>query len=169
EQCEQALQDATPLNFIQCNNLPDTHFFPLRSATRTFGILLVRVENESLCQPYLHFLSNLANAIGLILETRLYQAQLAEAIEKLSQARDELEIRVAERTRELQYLNRRKDEFLATLAHELRNALAPTVNALTLISQPGSAASVPRLLPIISRQVNYLARLVDDLLDISRI
>jgi signal transduction histidine kinase/CheY-like chemotaxis protein len=169
EQCEQALQDATSLNFIQSNNLPDTHFFPLRSATRTFGILLVRVENESLCQPYLHFLSNLANAIGLILETRLYQAQLAQANEKLSQARDELEVRVAERTRELQYLNRRKDEFLATLAHELRNPLAPIVNALTLISQPEGAASVPRLLPIISRQVNYLVRLVDDLLEISRI
>ena len=58
EQCEQALH-ATSLNFIQLNNLPDTHFFPLRSATRTFGILLVRVENESLFQPHLHFLSNL--------------------------------------------------------------------------------------------------------------
>jgi signal transduction histidine kinase/ActR/RegA family two-component response regulator len=168
EQCEQALH-ATSLNFIQLNNPPDTHFFPLRSATRTFGILLVRVEDESLCQPYLHFLSNLANEIGLILETRLYQAQVAQAIEKVSQARDELEVRVAERTRELEYLNRRKDEFLATLAHELRNALAPIVNALTLISQPDSAASVPRVLPIISRNANYLTRLIDDLLEMSRI
>lgn len=169
EQWEQALQDATSLGFIQLNNLPDTHFFPLRSATRTFGILLVRVENESLCQPYLHFLSNLANEIGLILETRLYQAQLAQAIEKLSQARDELEVRVAERTRELEYLNRRKDEFLATLEHELRNALAPIVNALTLISQPDGAASVSRVLPIISRNASYLTRLIDDLLEMSRI
>ena len=65
--------------------------------------------------------------------------------------------------------NRRKDEFLATLAHELRNPLAPIVNALTLIAQPDGAASVQRLLPIISRQVNYMVRLVDDLLEISRI
>jgi PAS domain S-box-containing protein len=65
--------------------------------------------------------------------------------------------------------NQRKDEFLATLAHELRNSLAPIVNALTLIAQPDGAASVPRLLPIISRQVNYMVRLVDDLLEISRI
>ena len=65
--------------------------------------------------------------------------------------------------------NRRKDEFLATLAHELRNPLAPIVNALTLIAQPEGIASVPRLLPIISRQVNYMVRLVDDLLEISRI
>jgi CheY-like chemotaxis protein len=65
--------------------------------------------------------------------------------------------------------SRRKDEFLATLAHELRNPLAPIVNALALIAQPDGAASVPRLLPIISRQVNYMVRLVDDLLEISRI
>jgi CheY-like chemotaxis protein len=43
------------------------------------------------------------------------------------------------------------------------------VNALALIAQPDGAASVPRLLPIISRQVNYMVRLVDDLLEISRI
>ena len=50
-----------------------------------------------------------------------------------------------------------------------RNPLAPIVNALTLIAQPEGIASVPRLLPMISRQVNYMARLVDDLLEISRV
>lgn len=65
--------------------------------------------------------------------------------------------------------NRCKDEFLATLAHELRNPLAPVVNALALISSPDGAASISRLLPIINRQVNYMVRLVDDLLEISRI
>ncbi|PTR17225.1 PAS domain S-box-containing protein [Nitrosospira sp. Nsp2] len=65
--------------------------------------------------------------------------------------------------------NRRKDEFLATLAHELRNPLAPIVNALALIAQPEGIASAPRLLPIISRQVDYMVHLVDDLLEISRI
>ncbi|MCC2682975.1 MAG: sensor hybrid histidine kinase [Nitrosospira multiformis] len=65
--------------------------------------------------------------------------------------------------------DRRKDEFLATLAHELRNPLGPVVNALALISRPDGAASISRLLPIINRQVNYMVRLVDDLLEISRI
>jgi PAS domain S-box-containing protein len=65
--------------------------------------------------------------------------------------------------------DRRKDEFLATLAHELRNPLAPIVSALTLIVRPDGAAEVPRLLPVINRQVNYMVRLVDDLLEISRI
>jgi CheY-like chemotaxis protein/two-component sensor histidine kinase len=65
--------------------------------------------------------------------------------------------------------DRRKDEFLATLAHELRNPLAPIVSALTLIARPDGTAEIPRLLPVISRQVNYMVRLVDDLLEISRI
>jgi PAS domain S-box-containing protein len=65
--------------------------------------------------------------------------------------------------------DRRKDEFLATLAHELRNPLAPISNALALIARPEGEAAVPHLLPVISRQVNYMVRLVDDLLEISRI
>ncbi len=65
--------------------------------------------------------------------------------------------------------NRRKDEFLATLAHELRNPLAPISNALALIARPDGAAAIPRLLPVINRQVSHMVRLVDDLLEISRI
>ncbi|WP_090370934.1 PAS domain S-box protein [Nitrosospira sp. Nl5] len=69
----------------------------------------------------------------------------------------------------LKETDRRKDEFLATLAHELRNPLAPISNALALIARPDGAAAIPRLLPVINRQVNYMVRLVDDLLEISRI
>jgi PAS domain S-box-containing protein len=65
--------------------------------------------------------------------------------------------------------DRRKDEFLATLAHELRNPLAPISNALALIARPDGEAAIQQLLPVISRQVNYMVRLVDDLLEISRI
>ncbi|SEO54597.1 PAS domain S-box protein [Nitrosovibrio sp. Nv6] len=65
--------------------------------------------------------------------------------------------------------DRRKDEFLATLAHELRNPLAPIANALALIARPEGATAVSHLLPVINRQVNYMIRLVDDLLEISRI
>jgi PAS domain S-box-containing protein len=66
--------------------------------------------------------------------------------------------------------NRRKDEFLATLAHELRNPLAPIRNAVTLLGRPGMAA--PQLewsRAVIGRQVEQMARLIDDLLDIARI
>jgi PAS domain S-box-containing protein len=66
--------------------------------------------------------------------------------------------------------NRRKDLFLSTLSHELRNPLAPLVNAVHLIRV--GAPSTPEMeysLKIIERQVDSLRRLVDDLLDLSRI
>jgi signal transduction histidine kinase/ActR/RegA family two-component response regulator/PAS domain-containing protein len=68
----------------------------------------------------------------------------------------------------LREADRRKDEFLATLAHELRNPLAPMRNALAVMRLPGGRqADRPR--EIIERQLSHLIRLVDDLLDVSRI
>jgi PAS domain S-box-containing protein len=64
--------------------------------------------------------------------------------------------------------NRAKDEFLAMLGHELRNPLSPILTALQLMKLRGSDAS-ERERTVIERQVNHLTRLVDDLLDVSRI
>ncbi|MEP7207480.1 MAG: ATP-binding protein [Casimicrobiaceae bacterium] len=66
--------------------------------------------------------------------------------------------------------DRRKDEFIATLSHELRNPLAPLRNALQLLrlTGAGDAATVP-IHAMMERQVNHLVRLVDDLLEMSRI
>ncbi|MCO5170170.1 MAG: ATP-binding protein [Planctomycetes bacterium] len=64
--------------------------------------------------------------------------------------------------------SRAKDEFLAMLGHELRNPLAPIVTAMELLRDPGGGEP-RRELRIIERQVGHLLRLVDDLLDISRI
>jgi signal transduction histidine kinase/ActR/RegA family two-component response regulator len=70
----------------------------------------------------------------------------------------------------LRVADQRKDEFLATLAHELRNPLAPMVNAVGLMRAPNADASIgARALDIIERQLRQLVRLVDDLLDVSRI
>jgi PAS domain S-box-containing protein len=70
----------------------------------------------------------------------------------------------------LKEADRRKDQFLATLAHELRNPLAPLRNALHIMKTPGvSAETVRHARDVMERQVQYLARLVDDLLDVSRI
>jgi PAS domain S-box-containing protein len=70
----------------------------------------------------------------------------------------------------LREADRRKDEFLATLAHELRNPLAPIVNALELLDVGASTSDTANeTRDIIKRQVHHLTRLVDDLLDISRI
>jgi PAS domain S-box-containing protein len=64
---------------------------------------------------------------------------------------------------------RRKDEFLATLAHELRNPLAPIRNSLRALRLSKGAATPDRLYAILDRQVDHLVRLVDDLMAMSRI
>jgi signal transduction histidine kinase/ActR/RegA family two-component response regulator len=69
---------------------------------------------------------------------------------------------------ELKKANRRKDEFLAMLGHELRNPLAPIVTALHLMRLKNDQTT-ERERNVIERQVNHLIRLVDDLLDVSRI
>ncbi len=70
----------------------------------------------------------------------------------------------------LKKADQRKDEFLATLAHELRNPLAPIRNASELLARvTGLAPNIERALTIIDRQSRHLARLVDDLLEVSRI
>jgi signal transduction histidine kinase len=66
--------------------------------------------------------------------------------------------------------SRRKDEFLAMLAHELRNPLAPIRNAVEIIrADKTNAAGIERMCELMERQVHHMSRMVDDLLDVSRI
>ncbi len=76
------------------------------------------------------------------------------------------ERRAAEAT--LREANRRKDEFLALLSHELRNPLAPILTAAQLMQRRGDVAT-PREREVILRQAQHLLRLVDDLLEVSRV
>jgi signal transduction histidine kinase len=69
----------------------------------------------------------------------------------------------------LKEADRRKDEFLATLAHELRNPLAPISNAVQLLRRPDGRRSADGLVELVGRQVRQIVKLVDDLLEISRI
>lgn len=71
---------------------------------------------------------------------------------------------------ELRETDRRKDEFLATLAHELRNPLAPIRNALHVMHlAKDEAETVERARTLMERQLQQMVRLIDDLLDVSRI
>jgi signal transduction histidine kinase/CheY-like chemotaxis protein len=83
--------------------------------------------------------------------------------------RDHLEaLRVAEEN--LRNADHRKDEFLAMLAHELRNPLSPIRNAGELLTRMSSGnAQLERIAEVVKRQSTHLSRLVDDLLDVSRI
>lgn len=80
---------------------------------------------------------------------------------------------ITERKRMVQALeqgDRRKDEFLAMLAHELRNPLAPIGTAAQLLRMaPGDATTVGKAADIIARQVEHMTQMVDDLLDVSRV
>jgi len=84
--------------------------------------------------------------------------------------RKRLEESLQQHAADLFEADRRKDEFLATLAHELRNPLAPIRNGLQILHLMGNDRdAVQRTLAMMERQLNQMVHLVDDLLDLSRI
>ncbi len=92
-------------------------------------------------------------------------ADLIEANEKLV-----LATLAAQELREAaQLARRRQDEFLAMLAHELRNPLAPISSAVEVLTRLDGRPAPSSVLDIVRRQVRHLVRLVDDLLDVSRV
>ena len=101
-------------------------------------------------------------------QLRLLDVLARQAADLMDNAR--LHEQRAKLVAELQEADRRKDEFIATLSHELRNPLAPLKNALQVLelSHGGDARLAP-LRQMMERQVNHLVRLVDDLLEMSRI
>jgi signal transduction histidine kinase len=105
-------------------------------------------------------------------ELEALNATLQRANAELERTNHSLQREVAERARAeqaLQEADRNKDEFLAMLAHELRNPLAPIHNALQLMRMKPAAAQAQWAQEVIARQLSSLTRLVDDLLDVSRI
>ena len=111
--------------------------------------------------------------IASSLELRFDNLDLIESLQIAKSHTDalnrDLELRVGERTAMLLEADQRKDEFLATLAHELRNPLAPIRFALETLKTGTATAGAARARDVIDRQVSQLVRLVDDLLDVSRI
>ena len=97
--------------------------------------------------------------------TDLYARQVADFIERM---RSDAALRKSAVS--LAQADRRKDEFLATLAHELRNPLGPIRHAATLTKMPqATREQIKWAQDVIDRQVDHMARLLDDLLEVSRI
>ena len=129
---------------------------------------------------YLHKPVNpavLRSKVAVFAELHRKERELERANRRLVDLNATLDRRVAERTAELEAsearlreASQRKDEFLATLAHELRNPLAPVRNAIHFLKLRGpGTADVQWASERIARQVSLMGRLIDDLMDVSRI
>jgi signal transduction histidine kinase len=97
-------------------------------------------------------------------------ATLFESLREASRVQRDKELERERAVAALREADRRKDEFLAMLAHELRNPLAPLRNAIAVLARTLAAdVTQRRAVAMADRQVRQLTRLVDDLLDVSRI
>ena len=101
-------------------------------------------------------------AIALAREAGVVDARGVAVIEDVTERKHAEE--------DLREADRRKDEFLATLAHELRNPLAPIRNSLHIFRMAGiQNPTVDRVTEMMERQVQHMVRMVDDLLEVSRV
>ncbi|HEV3416274.1 MAG TPA: ATP-binding protein [Pirellulales bacterium] len=123
---------------------------------------VIQLETEDTGRQFidkdLHLLASIGSLAGQLIEhARLIERNRAEAA-------------LAREHAALSEASRRKDEFLAMLGHELRNPLAPLVNALALMAEKNmDAETLEWARHLMERQVDHMVRLVDDLLDVSRI
>lgn len=144
---------------------------PLMARGRALGALTLameRVDGDGLAQPADP--GQQAPASGLAAPPAKWgePADLA-LIEDLAH-RAAIAIDNAQLYRDIQEADRRKNEFLSMLAHELRNPLAPLLNGIQILRLHGPKhLEVQKVQDMMDRQVHHLVRLVDDLLDISRI
>jgi len=127
------------------------------------GVLTLQLDDAAVPVPFcLHAIGSSAFGLCFML-TDLSQNKRYEELERAQAA-----LRKSEEA--LRQADRRKDEFLATLAHELRNPLAPMRNAVEFLRAKGTAAPELRWAhDVIDRQVQLMARLLEDLLDVSRV
>jgi signal transduction histidine kinase/ActR/RegA family two-component response regulator len=93
---------------------------------------------------------------------------VAVALKDAAAERDRAAAQINDALRQAEEANRSKDQFLAVLGHELRNPLAPIATAVQIMSLKGDEKTAPER-RIIERQLVHVTRLVDDLLDVSRI
>ena len=127
-------------------------------------ILLTRGGPESRVAS--RAMQTLGNVILLERPIRIFT--LVSATRTAMRARNK-QYQLRAQNRELRQADARKDEFLATLAHELRNPLAPVRTGLQVLERTAPGPIVERTRAMMERQVAHMVRLLDDLLDLSRI
>jgi signal transduction histidine kinase len=143
------------------------------AASLALAMVLAWVLARRVTDP-IEALKNAARALGrgdAVVVPPLQIAELDEVATALRTAAMERDLATQERVEALRYAhdaNRSKDQFLAMLGHELRNPLAPIANAVQLMAMKGDEATAQER-RVIERQLVHVTRLVDDLLDVSRI
>ena len=155
--------DGTPLPHDQC---PMAITLREGRVVRGEEILVERPDgSRAWVLPYPELLRNSAGEI-------IGAVNMLVDITDRKRAEEELlkrSVQIEKLVQELAVADRRKNEFLATLAHELRNPLAPIRHALQILHIAPDPAIQRQTLGVIDRQLGQMVRLVDDLLDISRI
>jgi PAS domain S-box-containing protein len=135
------------LEMIRALGLRSFISVPMRSKGRTLGAITFATSESG--RTYTKFDLEAAEEVARRAAIALENAELVQALKEA---------------------DRRKDEFLAVLAHELRNPLAPVRNAIEILrATPARSPQLQWTQDVIDRQVRQLSRLVDDLLDVSRI
>jgi signal transduction histidine kinase/DNA-binding response OmpR family regulator len=142
-----------PLPVVRLLKLTAFASFPLLAGERLIGTLSFGTRQRAWFEPdELSALEIISDDVAMALD------------------RERLILELKRRADDLAEADRRKDEFLAMLAHELRNPLAPILNAVEILRRDGTPpATAARALHAADRQVHHLARLVGDLVDVSRI
>ena len=114
-------------------------------------------------------LADAAKAIGRGEPSSIPRVSRVEEVGLLGRALLDAEAAVRAREESLQRADRAKDEFLAMLGHELRNPLGAIASAVRVLEVGGKGEEAERARAVIGRQVQHLSRLMDDLLDVSRV
>ena len=150
-------------------DIPDTLLAALAHDDEHLRLLLELGLRSYLCVPMRSKGTTLGVLTFMTAESgRRYNATDLHAAEDLAR-RAAVAIENANLYRTLRESDRRKDEFLATLAHELRNPLAPIRNGLQILRLAGNGEEAAGVRDMMERQMHQMVRLVDDLLDVSRI
>jgi len=140
------------------------------AAIGTFGARLAALPANVMLSEVQQQNRELVDALAALQERQEESLALTLTLERANERMAELNARLDEKALRLEGADRRKDEFLAILSHELRGPLSATGMAAQLLGVPPvTPARAGHLGQIITRQVGHMTRLVEDLLDVSRV